>query len=149
MQPIEMHPVGIVRTDVTEIDKDWRKTISQIHLNEAYMDGLTGLENWSHLVIIFVMHEATFNADEHLTYRPGGREDIPETGVFAQRSHLSPNLIGMTTVKLQEIDANVLTVRGLDALDGTPVVDIKPHAPLYDGATDPLVPVWFLRLMQS
>jgi tRNA-Thr(GGU) m(6)t(6)A37 methyltransferase TsaA len=149
MDPIQITPIGVVRTDTTEIDSQWRKTVSQIHLDTAYQSGLQGLEDWSHIVVIFSMHETTFDPDQHLVSRPGDREDMPEVGVFAQRSNITPNTIGMTAVKVLEINDNVLTVRGLDAIDGTPVIDIKPYAPIYDGANDPLVPVWFLRLMQG
>lgn len=149
MDPIHITPIGVVRTDATEIDTNWRKTVSEIHLNTDYQRGLQGLEDWSHIVVIFSMHETNFDADTHLVSQPGGREDMPQVGVFAQRSTFTPNTIGMTAVKILEINDNVLNVRGLDAIDGTPVIDIKPHAPIYDGANDPLVPVWFLRLMQG
>jgi len=149
MDPIQMTPIGVVHTEAEEIESNWRRTVSEIHLNPDYAAGLAGLEDWSHIVVIFSMHEVQFDADEHLQSRPGERDDMPEVGVFAQRSRFTPNTLGMTAVRLDNIEGTVLTVKGLDAIDGTPVLDIKPYAPIYDGASDPLVPVWFLRLMQG
>ncbi|MFZ4816839.1 MAG: tRNA (N6-threonylcarbamoyladenosine(37)-N6)-methyltransferase TrmO [Phototrophicaceae bacterium] len=149
MQAISLYPIGHVETAFQEGDPNWRKSVSTLVIDPAYARGLTGLENWSHLVVIFSMHMTTFDAETHLLNRPAGRDDMPETGVFAQRSHLTPNTLGMTVVKLLRVEHERLTVQGLDALDGTPILDIKPYAPVYDGAADPLVPVWFLRLMQG
>jgi tRNA-Thr(GGU) m(6)t(6)A37 methyltransferase TsaA len=150
MQSIEMTPIGIVHVAPEAAENPrWRSVVSQIHIDNAFKAGLQRLDDWSHIVVIFSMHATTFDPSADLCSRPGGREDMPETGVFAQRSHRTPNTIGMTTVKLLEVDGNVLTVQGLDAIDGTPVLDLKPYAPVYDGANDPLVPVWFLRLMQG
>jgi len=150
MEQITVTPIGVVRVDeAAQATTRWRSLISHIEVDEAYAQGLDGLENWSHIVVIFSMHETKFDPETDLHNRPEGQTDMPETGVFAQRSHRTPNTLGMTTVKIKSIDGNVLTVQGLDANDGTPVLDIKPYAPVYDGAPDPLVPVWFLRLMQS
>lgn len=149
MEPITMTPIGVVRTDADIETTDWRKTTSTIHVDESLAEGLAGLENWSHIVVIFSMHQTQFDPAVHLRNRPASRDDMPDTGIFAQRSNLTPNTIGMTVVKILEIEGSTITVRGLDAIDGTPVIDIKPYAPVYDGAVDPLVPVWFLRLMQG
>ncbi len=150
MDAITVTPIGVVHVDMDkQANTRWRSVISQIEIDPAYQAGLEGLENWSHIVVIFSMHETQFDPETDLKSQPDGREDIPATGVFAQRSHRTPNTLGMTTVKIKSIDNNVLTVQGLDANDGTPVLDIKPYAPVYDGAPDPLVPVWFLRLMQG
>ncbi|MEL6151505.1 MAG: tRNA (N6-threonylcarbamoyladenosine(37)-N6)-methyltransferase TrmO [Chloroflexota bacterium] len=147
---IEIQAIGTVHTAATDdVNTRWREMVSTIHIDESFISGLHGLDDWSHIVVIFSMHETTFDPEKHLLHRPNDRADLPEKGVFAQRSTLTPNKIGMTTVKLMGIEGNVLTVKGLDAIDGTPVLDIKPFAPVYDGAIDPGVPVWFLRLMQG
>lgn len=149
MQPITITPIGTVQTQASDDTTRWRDVVSQIHINETFVTGLQGLEDWSHIVVIFSMHATAFEPAQHLLNHPNNRSDIPQKGVFAQRSHLTPNTIGMTTVKVLEIEGNIVTVKGLDAINGTPVLDLKPFAPVYDGATDPLVPVWFLRLMQG
>lgn len=150
MQPLEITPIGVVHTDVKDaVDTHWGKVVSEIHLREDLVSGLQGLEDWSHLVVIFLMHETQFDPEAHLVRRPQEREDMPEVGIFAQRARHRPNRIGITAVRLLGTEGAVLKVKGLDAIDGTPVLDIKPYAPVYDGVTEPLVPSWFIRLMQG
>lgn len=148
MQSIQMTPVGIVRT-THEDDGQWAGVHSEIHIHEAYRDGLNGLADWSHIVVIFVMHETTFDPQTQLVTNPEDRADLPSVGVFAQRGRARPNTIGSTAVRLISVEDHIITVKGLDAIDGTPVLDIKPYAPIYDGATQPMVPSWFVRLMQG
>lgn len=146
---ITMNAIGLVRTEATDaIDTGWSKVTSEIHIKPELSAGLQGLEDWSHIVVIFQMHETAFVPDEHLRSQPQEREDMPEVGVFAQRSRQRPNRIGITAVRVLGVQENVVTVKGLDAIDGTPVLDIKPYAPVYDGVNEPLVPAWFVRLMQ-
>ncbi len=150
MQPIEITPIGIVKTDVKDaVDTNWGKVISEIHLREELAPGLQGLDDWSHLVVIFLMHETQFDPAVHLMRRPQERDDMPEIGIFAQRARHRPNRIGITAVRFMGSAGAVLRVKGLDAINGTPVLDIKPYAPAYDGVTEPLVPSWFIRLMQG
>jgi tRNA-Thr(GGU) m(6)t(6)A37 methyltransferase TsaA len=149
MSAITIHPVGYVRNDInTPADDIWSKVISEIHINADLQDGLQGLADWSHVVVIFRMHETQFEPDKHLVRRPRERDDMPHLGIFAQRARHHPNMIGITAVRLLGIEANIVRVKGLDAINKTPVLDIKPYAPIYDGVTQPLVPAWFVRLMQ-
>lgn len=151
MDPIPIAPVGIVKSPVMDAAtvENWGKVISDIHIRDDLVDGLKGLEDWSHIIVIFLMHETDFEVQEHLVRRPRNRDDMPELGIFAQRSRHHPNRIGITAVRLLGVEGQRVTVKGLDAIDGTPVLDIKPYAPVYDGAADPLVPAWFIRLMQG
>ncbi len=150
---LTIEPIGVVKSPVTDLealDAAWNTVVSEIHIDEALVGGLRGLEDWSHAIVIFTMHEAPFNAAKHMAFRPQDREDLPEVGVFAQRSRYYPNSIGVTAVAIQKIENGVVTVKGLDAIDGTPVLAIKPYAPLFDSAhEEPAVPVWFFRLMQG
>jgi tRNA-Thr(GGU) m(6)t(6)A37 methyltransferase TsaA len=144
-----MNPIAIVHTEAKDAqDTDWAKVVSEIHIDEALLAGLQGLDDWSHIVVIFSMHENKFEPSAHLLSHPRGRDDMPEVGTFAQRSRFTPNTIGITAVQLLEIKGTIIRVKGLDAIDGTPVLDIKPYAPFYDGVREPLVPAWFIRLMQ-
>jgi tRNA-Thr(GGU) m(6)t(6)A37 methyltransferase TsaA len=145
---MSLKPIGVVRSPVTEpVDEGWGAVVSEIHLHEALAAGLQGLEQFSHIVVIFLMHESTFDPAEHLVRRPQGRTDMPELGIFAQRAKHRPNPIGITVVERVSIERNVLKVRGLDAIDGTPVLDIKPYFPAYDRVEQPLVPEWVAWLM--
>lgn len=152
MEAVELTPVGVVKSpvqDATTIE-NWGSVISEIHISQHLVSGLQGLEDWSHLIVLFLMHETGNAAPENnLVRRPRNRDDMPELGIFAQRSRNHPNRIGITAVRLMSVKEHIVTVKGLDAIDGTPVLDIKPYAPVYDGAVDPLVPAWFIRLMQG
>ncbi len=101
-----------------------RATESQIVINESLVGGLDGLEAGQQIMVIF--HFDKGPDDYELHQHPRGNLDRPRRGVFALRTPHRPNRIGVTTVTLQCIEDNVLTVHGLDALNGTPVLDIKP-----------------------
>ena len=146
---LAMEPVGLVRSPVPEgVDEDWGSVVAEIHLREEYAPGLRGLEEFSHVIVVFLMHRATFSADD-LVRRPRGRADMPELGIFAQRAKHRPNPIGLTAVRLLSVRGNVLTVRGLDAIDGSPVLDIKPYFPVFDRVDEAVTPEWVDRLMEG
>ena len=90
-----------------------------------------------------------FVAERDLTRRPRGRADMPELGIFAQRGKQRPNPLGVTAVEIVRVAAPILTVRGLDAVDGTPVLDVKPYFPQFDRRSDARVPEWVERLMRG
>jgi tRNA (adenine37-N6)-methyltransferase len=145
---MELRPIGVVKSPVKEaVDKDWGDVISEIRLEPEYAGGLTGLEDFSHIQVVFFMHQATWNPAADLIRRPRGRADMPLVGIFAQRARHRPNPIGLTTVALVGVKNNVLAVRGLDAIDGTPVLDIKPYNPGFDTREEVKVPEWMSRLM--
>jgi tRNA-Thr(GGU) m(6)t(6)A37 methyltransferase TsaA len=98
-------------------------------------------------MVLFWMHRAAEAEPVRMRRRPQGREDMPELGIFAQRARHRPNPIGITTVKLLRRQGNRLSVQGLDAINGTPVLDVKPYVPAYDAAESPRVPEWMSRLM--
>ncbi len=143
-----MKPIGYVKSPITQLsDQAWGQVIAEIHVDAALTAGLGGLDQFSHVVVVFLMHQATFDATHDLVRRPPGRADMPELGIFAQRAKHRPNPIGVTAVELVKVENNVLTVRGLDAIDGTPVLDIKPYFPVFDQADSAQVPEWVNRLM--
>ena len=146
---IVMEPVGRVVNAVREKKHTgWGEDVSSIVLEEKYHTGLKGLEGFSHAVILFCLDRARYDKSEHLNRRPRGREDMPLVGIFAQRSKDRPNRIGMTSVEILSVSDSTLVVRGLDAIDGTPVLDIKPYYPVYD-RRDATVPEWVERLMDN
>jgi tRNA-Thr(GGU) m(6)t(6)A37 methyltransferase TsaA len=121
--------------------------VSEIRLRPELADGLGELTQFSHVVVVFFMHDARFDPRTNLVRRPRNRADMPLVGIFAQRAKHRPNPIGVSTVTLLQVSGGSLFVRGLDAIDGTPVLDIKPHAPIFDAPPQARVPVWFDRLM--
>ncbi len=145
---MNLKPIGFVKSPVSEArDENWGNVISEIHLDSTLAAGLKGLEQFSHVIVIFMMHQSRFNPTKHLVRRPQERADMPELGIFAQRAKHRPNPIGISAVELIQIDGNVLIVKGLDAIDGSPVLDIKPYFPVFDRVEQPTVPEWVERLM--
>lgn len=140
---IQFQPIGIIKSPVTKMSQgNWGQVQSEIHLNDPYPKGLKGLEEFSHIIVVFYMDRAAFMPSEHLLRRPRAQANQPEIGVFAQRTKYRPNPIGITAVKLLRINHNVLTVLALDALDDTPVLDLKPYLPVFDKVEDAKLPVW-------
>ena len=116
---MNVEPIGIVRSPVREgVDKDWGRVIAEIHLSGYLALGLAGLEQFSHIVVVFFMHQSSFDPKTDLVRRPQGRSDMPEIGIFAQRAKHRPNPIGVSAVKLISVRGNVLTVRDWMLLTG-------------------------------
>ncbi len=139
-----MQSIGIVKNQEQEHFGRWCESIAELVIDKKYQDGLRDLEGYSHLMVVFFMHHVT---DCELLHVPQGKVGIvPEVGIFACRCAQRPNPIGITTVKILRVNDNVITVQGLDAIDGTPILDIKPHTPQYDCVSDAKVPEWVHRL---
>jgi tRNA-Thr(GGU) m(6)t(6)A37 methyltransferase TsaA len=144
----DLEPIGTVHNAVVEpTDEGWGAVVSEVRLRPELGPGLRGLEEFSHVLVVYLMHGARFEAASHLTRRPRDRPDLPLLGIFAQRARHRPNPIGVSTVPLERLEGASLWVRGLDAINGTPVLDVKPHVPLFDAPRRPRVPDWFDRLM--
>ena len=139
-----VHPIGTVKCAVNEMSQgNWASVESEIRLDPEYAPGLQGLEGFSHVLVIFFLDRAQdFDLKTQLLRRPRGMDDLQAVGVFAQRTKYRPNPIGITAVELLGIDGNVVRVRGLDALDGTPVLDLKPYMPPFDRVDDVTMPPW-------
>ena len=147
---MNIEPIGIVRSPVKEpIDEKWGQVIAEIELTASLAPGFTGIEQFSHVIVIFFMHQYTFAPATHLVRRPQERTDMPEVGIFAQRAKHRPNPIGITAVELVQVQGNLLTVKGLDAIDGTPVLDIKPYVPAFDTRLNAIAPEWIKKLMEN
>lgn len=142
---IELKPIGFVKTSASEEQIEHRQAISEIIVSEDLSEALVGIEDFSHVFVIFWMHGIRELAEPSLKAHPQGRIDLPLVGVFATRTPYRPNPIGLTVVELLERRGNVLKVKGLDALDGTPVLDIKPFDPL-DTAKKMRLPAWWKKL---
>jgi tRNA-Thr(GGU) m(6)t(6)A37 methyltransferase TsaA len=144
--PIVLKPVGYVKNGVDERPGDddwWEELVSEIVVDSSLTEALDDLDGFSHIIVLFWMHKLD-GKDVPMKVRPMGR-DIPSVGVFASRSPNRPNRIGKTTVRLIERKGNILKVTGLDALDGAPVIDIKPYMPGYDSVDDAKVPDWITK----
>ncbi len=150
MARVEFRVIGKIASPIKEaVDSDWGDVVSTIRLFPEFAEGLRGLESFSHAVVLFLMHEAAFDPSKHLVRRPRDQEDMPLLGIFAQRARHRPNPIGVSTVRIEAVGKDSLTVRGLDAIDSTPVLDIKPHIAVFDSPAGGVEPEWVSRLMRG
>jgi len=148
--PLSINPIGVVRSPVVEgRDEAWGNVVAELHIDAALAAGLTGIEQFSHLLVLYWMHQAGFSPADDLVRRPRGRADMPEIGIFAQRAKHRPVPIGVTAVRLLRCRGAILDVQGLDAIDDSPILDIKPYFPDFDGVANPTLPEWVGRLMQG
>jgi formylmethanofuran dehydrogenase subunit E len=133
MESIELRAIGIVHNGISAYHGFPRAGVpATIEIFDRYIPGILGIERSSHIMIIGWLHQA----DRHLlqVHRPRYVDAEVKRGVFACRTPVRPNPLGTTTVRLIKVEGNLLHVDGLDMADGTPVLDIKPHAPGFDAA---------------
>lgn len=142
--PLKLRPIGHVFTNASHEALRHQSAISKIVIDRKFARGLEGLEDFSHICVLFWLHDIP-KPSHRLKVHPRGRVDIEEVGVFATRSPHRPNPIGLTLVKLLSKKGRTLTVRGLDAYDGTPVLDIKPYD-RRDTTRRFRVPAWWRKL---
>jgi tRNA-Thr(GGU) m(6)t(6)A37 methyltransferase TsaA len=145
-----IRPIGVVRsTRTATADDAWDAEHASIELDAAFApDALAGLEQFSHAEIIFVFDRVDESSVERGTRHPRGNQDWPRVGIFAQRARDRPNRLGATIVEILERTGRTLVVSGLDAVDGTPVVDIKPVMVEFLPRSEVRQPAWSRALMQ-
>lgn len=141
---IILKPIGIARNQERKHFGGWNKVITDLVIEEKYKEALDGLKGYSHLIVMYWMHEVKTCDIRHVPQGKVG--EVPEVGIFACRCPQRPNPIGISTVKILSIKDGVVTVKGLDVIDNTPILDIKPYTPQYDAATDARVPDWVNKL---
>lgn len=146
-----IEPIGIVKNKKSKAEDDfWGDVISEIIISEKISEkSLKGIEGFSHLEIIFYFHLADPSEIIISASHPRGNKKFPLTGIFAQRKKDRPNLLGATIVKLLKADRNVLTVSGLDAVNGTPVIDIKPVLKEFLPSEKIVQPDWTAELLKN
>ena len=145
---IEMKPIGFVKTTAVGDEVKDKNRTSEIIVNPELNSALDGIAGFSHYFVLFWLSEITPEQRAMMKVHPRGRMDMPLLGVFATRTNLRPNPIGLTLVELVKVENNVLTVRGLDAFNGTPVLDIKPFD-YWDMAKNAKMPEWWLKLEEE
>jgi tRNA-Thr(GGU) m(6)t(6)A37 methyltransferase TsaA len=141
-EPVSIRPIGVVRNGVREPRPDgWELVRSDIALRDDLTPMLEGIDGYTHLIVIFAFDKVPESATR-ARLRPGSDRRVPELGVLATRSQLRPSPVGVSVVRLLRRRRNLLRVQGLDAIDGTPVLDIKPYYPNHDAVPDAGVPEW-------
>lgn len=144
MKKITLTPIGIVRNNVKQSRfGSFKNVVSEIVVDKKFTDALNGIEDYSHVIIVFWMDKIKSHV---ITHRPQGNPDVPIVGIFSCRCPQRPNPIAMTTVKVLGRKGNKLKVKGLDIIDGTPVIDIKPYWPVYDEVKVAKIPKWVNKL---
>ena len=144
LSEIKLKPIGVVSNRVKKApgaSYQWEKVVSEIEIDGSLTGALDGLEEFSHIIVLYWMHQYA-GGRAPTRVHPRQNQELPLVGVFASRSPNRPNSVGKATVRLLQHRGNVLRVKGLDAVDGTPVIDIKPYLPGYDSAARARVPQW-------
>lgn len=144
-------PVGFVKNSRKEITDDfWGNIISEIHLKDEFSpDALHGITDFSHAEIIFYFDKADESKVNKGLRHPRDNKEWPLTGIFAMRAKDRPNHLGHTFVKIVKCEGTVLIVQGLDAIDNTPVIDIKPVIKEFLPREEVNQPAWVSELMKD
>ena len=144
-------PVAFVNNTRKEIlDDNWGSIISTIELVETINESsLKGIHEFSHLEIIFYFDKVSDDKIQYEARHPRNNKDYPEVGIFAQRGKNRPNKLGVTIVELIEVNNRVVVVKGLDAIDGTPIIDIKPVMKEFLPKGEVSQPKWSVSLMDN
>lgn len=152
MEFVTLQPVGIVRNEVREpVDDVWGGLRSTIELDALRFkeDSLAGLDSFSHVEVVFLFHRAAEDEIVCGARHPRGETRWPRTGIFAQRAKSRPNRIGTTVCRLLAVRGLAIEIEGLDAIDGTPVLDIKPFMREFGPRGEVTQPEWASELMSG
>ena len=146
---MNLQSIGVVRNELKKPGRrNCEDVISEIVVDDSLTEALDGLEGFSHIIILYWMNQLTAGSVPNKIH-PHGEMALPLVGLFATRSPRRPNPIGVTTVELLERHGNIFKVKGLDAIDGTPIIDIKPHLPGRDSSVNAGVPQWLSKRVSS
>lgn len=152
LAPVVSQPIGKVISSRKEvIDDDWDGVESSIHLDSSQFDAtaLNGLDTFSHIEVIFHMNQVDVRKIETSARHPRNNPAWPEVGIFAQRGKNRPNQLGLTICKLLKVEGLRIDVKGLDAVDGTSVLDIKPWVKEFGPRGELKQPKWISELMHG
>jgi tRNA-Thr(GGU) m(6)t(6)A37 methyltransferase TsaA len=148
---ITLTPVGVVRSSrAAAIDDEWDAVYSRIELDPARFgpEALAGLDSFSHVEVVFFMDRVDPTKIETAARHPRNRCDWPAVGIFAQRGKNRPNQLGVTICRIDAVEGLTLRVTGLDAVDGTPVLDLKPWVAEFGPRGVQRQPAWMTELMR-
>ncbi|MEY2568786.1 MAG: tRNA (adenine37-N6)-methyltransferase [Actinomycetota bacterium] len=149
---IELRPIGTVSGGRTEaIDDDWGAVEATIELDAGRFtpDAVAGLDGFSHVEVVYQFHLVDEEGITTGARHPRERTDWPLVGIFAQRGKMRPNRLGVTTCELIGVDGLRVRVRGLDAIDGSPVLDLKPYMREFGPRRETTQPAWASELMHG
>ncbi len=149
MAAYEVRPIGWVRSTREEaVDDGWDAERGVIELADDVPDeALVGLDGYSHVDVIFLFDRATDAPPAPFSRHPRGNPRWPKVGIFAHRAKDRPNRLGLTTCRVLGVGARTVELEGLDAIDGTPVLDVKPHLRQFGPRGELTQPAWVDELM--
>jgi tRNA (adenine37-N6)-methyltransferase len=149
VQTFPVAAIGHVASSRREpIDDDWGMVEAVIQLDPSFdAASLRGLAEFSHVEVVYLFHLVDLGAITSDARRPRDNPSWPEVGIFAQRGKGRPNRIGISTCQLVGVEGTCVNVRGLDAIDGTPVLDIKPYMRQFGPRGDVRQPAWVDEIM--
>lgn len=133
---------------IREHHKKLREIVCEIVILPEYENLLDGIEDFSHILVLYWPHLIDPERRKLQKVHPMGRQDLPLKGIFSTCSPARPNPVLVSAVRLLERHGNILKVEGLEAVDGSPVIDIKPYVHYY-GAKNPTVPEWMAQIQQE
>lgn len=145
-----LETVGFVRSSRSRPDDDrWDGESALIELVDPFGErSVRGLSTFSHCIVVYVFDQATWD-ESKMSRHPRGNTEWPEVGIFAQRAKDRPNRLGVTVCRILAVDGSTIRLAGLDAVDGTPVVDIKPWMVEFGPRGDVYQPSWVADLMKD
>lgn len=152
VRTIVLEPVGtVIGGRVEASDDDWNTEQALIRFDRSRFepDSLAGLDSFSHLEVVFQFHLVEPASVTTAARHPRGNPAWPKVGIFAQRGKNRPNLLGVSRCQLLAVDGLDVHVRGLDAIDGTPVLDIKPYMAEFGPQGPTVQPEWATELMRA
>lgn len=151
-QGVCIRPVATVRSSRKTLEDDhWGAVESYIDFDQHQFgaNALLGLSEFSHIEVVFLMHKVLPDSIEKGARHPRERADWPLVGIFAQRGKSRPNRLGVSRCALIDVSGHTLHVRGLDAIDGTPVIDVKPYMGEFGPRGAIRQPVWSNEVMKD
>ncbi len=151
-KPIAMQPIGIAHSSRKVIEDDnWDQEQTFIELDSTNFkpEALAGISDFSHVEILFFMNQVDPAKVEKTARHPRNNTDWPKVGIFAQRGKNRPNQIGSTICRVKKVEGLKLHIEGLDAVDGTPVLDIKPWVQEFGPRGETFQPQWISELMKG
>ena len=147
---LTLYPIGVVRGGrTTATDDHWEGVEAAIEVDTRFgEDALLGLEEFSHIDVVYVFHRVDESQVVNGARHPRGNTEWPRVGIFAQRAKARPNRLGVSTCRLLAVRGRTMQVADLDAIEGTPVLDVKPHLVEFDPRAEVTEPRWARELME-
>jgi tRNA-Thr(GGU) m(6)t(6)A37 methyltransferase TsaA len=143
VDPLLVSPIGVVVNGEREVTRgDWSSVTSELRLEDQHAERLLGLIDYSHVIVLGWLHEVPAELRERAIAYPAGDDRLPLQGALALRGGTRPNPLSFTVCELDRIEAASLFVRGLDLVDGSPILDVKPYIAFYDARPDATLPGW-------